>query len=250
MDHMNIVDILIVAVIGLSIISGMYKGFISSMLAAIGFVGAWFGAMVLYPQLAHVVLSNNTLMDMLKYYLDVGNMFKTTLLGDTPVSSIVGDAAVLNSAISELTTLPKVITDVFRLNVTEQLFSSRIEGGVTVPWLHTFSDYLNQTIWASAINVLSFIILFIVLYILASLVVNLLNNVFHFPVLRHLDWVLGGAFGAARGYVIMLLILAVVPMVLTVVNLDEIDAIFASSQFMQYFPNDFAIPDIVRRAFE
>ena len=37
---MNIVDIIILAILGLSLVSGMYKGFITSMLALLGFVGA------------------------------------------------------------------------------------------------------------------------------------------------------------------------------------------------------------------
>ncbi len=248
--NLNIVDILIVAVIGLSVVSGMYKGFISSMLAAAGFVGAGFGAWNLYPQLANVILQNNSLMDVLKYYLNVDSLFKSSTIANMPVSQVLSDASVLKQAIGELTNVPAVITEAFRLNVTGQLFSTRTENGMVVPWLNDFSDYLNQTIWASAINVLSFIVLFIILYIIASLLVNLLNNVFHFPVLRHFDWVLGGAFGAARGYVIMMLILAVVPMILTVVDLEQINDMVAASQLMQYFPTNFAIPDIVKLAFQ
>ena len=43
------------------------------------------------------------------------------------------------------------------------------------------------------------------------LLVNMLNNVFRFPALRHLDWILGGAFGLIRGVIIVMLIFAVVP---------------------------------------
>lgn len=247
--NLNIVDILIVAVLGLSVVSGMYKGFLSSMLAAVGFVGAWFGSMYLYPQLAKVVLSNNSLMDVLKYYLDVGTMFKTPALGATLVSGVTGDAATLNIAIGELSSLPTVVTEAFRNNVIGKVFSTRVEAGASVPWLSTFTDYLNQTIWVSVINVVAFIVLFVVLYVIASLIVNLLNNVFHFPMLSHFDWLLGGLFGALRGYVIMILILAVLPMILTVVNLKEINEMVAASQLMPYFPANFAIPDIIKAAF-
>ena len=247
--NLNIMDILIIAVIGLSVVSGMYKGFMSSLFAGFGFIGSWFGAMELYPRLANIILSNNSLMDVLKYYLDAGAMFKTPALGSTAVASIVGDASVLNAAVNELATLPPVLREAFRVNVTGQLFGTRLVSGEMVPWLTTFTDYLNHTIWAAAINVVSFIVLFAVIYLLALLVVNLLNVVFHFPVLRHFDWFLGGLFGAARGYVIMMLALTVLPMILTTINLKEINDMVAASALMPLFPANFAIPDIVKNTF-
>ena len=45
------------------------------------------------------------------------------------------------------------------------------------------------------------------------LLVNLMNNVFRFPLLKHLDWLLGGVFGLVRGAVIVMLIFSVVPTV-------------------------------------
>lgn len=242
--NFNIVDIIIVAVLGFSLVSGMYKGFIASGLTAVGFVGAWFGAMNFYPQLATVIMNNKSLMDVLRYYLDAGTLFKTPSLGTQLVSNITSDAAMLERAINELTAanVPKVITDAFRLNVTSQLFKSLD--------LNTFTDYLNQTIWGAAVNVLSFVIVFLVAYIVLMLIVNLLNSVFHFPLLRHFDWLLGGVFGLARGYVIMMLLLAIVPMLLSVLNMPAINNMMQGSLLMQYFPSDFAIPDIVRQAFQ
>ncbi|MBQ4085742.1 MAG: CvpA family protein, partial [Clostridia bacterium] len=55
---MNIFDIIILAILGVSVISGMYKGFLASGLAIIGFVAAWIGAMRFYPQLSAAIQSN------------------------------------------------------------------------------------------------------------------------------------------------------------------------------------------------
>lgn len=237
----NIVDIIIVAVIGLSLVSGMYKGFIASGLAAIGFVASWFGAMNLYPQLTTIIMNNKSLMDVLKYYLDAGGMFKTRALGETLVSTVAQDGSLLNSAINELSNLPQIITDQFRVNVSTQLFQNLN--------LNTFSDYLGQTILAAAVNVVAFLIVFVVAYLILLLVVNLLNSVFHFPLLKHFDWLLGGIFGGARGYVIVMLILAVVPMILSMVDMKVVTDLMDSSLLVKYFPTNFAIPDIVKAAF-
>jgi uncharacterized membrane protein required for colicin V production len=111
------------------------------------------------------------------------------------------------------------------------------------------AEYLNQTIWSAIINVASFLILFVVAFFLVTLLVNLLNNVFHFPVLKHFDWLLGGAFGLVRGIVIVSLILAVVPLITSMLNVQVIQDTLNASALMGYFPSDFAIADIIARSF-
>ncbi len=241
--NFNFVDLFIVAVLGLSLIAGMYKGFIASGLTAVGFVGAWFGAMNLYPQVANAIMGNSSFMNIAKYYLDAGSMFEPKSLGDTLVQGAV-ENGLLKQAIEGIKGVPQVVIDAFRNNVTEQMFSNTN--------LNNFTDYLGQTVLASAINVLAFILVFVVLYLVLLLVVNLLNNVFHFPLLRHFDWLLGGVFGLARGAVIMLLILAVVPMVMAMVNLDVVQKMMDTSWILtNFYPKDFtlAIPEIVKAAF-
>lgn len=250
--NLNIVDIIIVAVLALSVISGMYKGFLASGLAAVGFVASWFGALNLYPQLASAIMNNTGLMEMLTYYLDVGSMFSPRAIGDTLVSSIVSDATQLKIAGEALQGhLPSAIINAFQSNVTGQIFSTHIVNGQKVEWLNTFTEYLNQTILASAIHVLSFILMFVVTYLIVLLIVNLLNNVFHFPLLKHLDWLPGGLFGLGRGVVIILLILAVVPMALSMLDLQVVNDLIDSSSLVQFFhAENFQIGDIIANAFK
>ena len=67
---MNIVDILILAVLAFSLLAGMHKGFITSLLSTFGFVGSWFGARLVYERIANLALSNTTLMAVLNQYLE------------------------------------------------------------------------------------------------------------------------------------------------------------------------------------
>ena len=41
---MNVIDIVILAIFGICLVSGMYKGFIASGLTVLGFIVAWFAA--------------------------------------------------------------------------------------------------------------------------------------------------------------------------------------------------------------
>ena len=42
--NLNLLDITIIVILAFYLISGMYRGFITSLLGTVGFVGAWFGA--------------------------------------------------------------------------------------------------------------------------------------------------------------------------------------------------------------
>ena len=238
---LNIVDYLILAILGLSLVAGMYKGFLASGLTTAGFVAAFFGAQALYPQLSSAVQSNASLMNVLTYYLDATSMFKTANLAERAVAGATQNGA-LAQAVAELGNLPDVIVTAFQSNVDKQAFVSM--------GFDTLADYLNQTILAAAINVICFLILFVVAYVLVLLIVGLLNNVFHFPLLKHLDWLLGGAFGLVRGVVVVSLVLAVVPLVTSVVNVKVIGETIEASALMRYFPSDFAIADIIVKAFQ
>ena len=54
---------------------------------------------------------------------------------------------------------------------------------------------------------------------------NLLNHVLRFPVLRRIDWLLGGLLGLGRGLVVAALILSVVEPVLTAFSVDLMNSL-------------------------
>lgn len=238
---LNIVDLVILAILGLSLVAGMYKGFLASGLTTAGFVAAFFGARTLYPQLSSAIQSNASLMNVLTYYLDASSMFSTVGMAEKSVEGAT-QSGLLTQAVAELKRLPDVILTAFQANADKRAFASM--------GFDTMADYLNQTIWSAVINVASFLILFIVAYVLVLLIVNLLNNVFHFPLLRHFDWLLGGVFGLVRGVVIVSLVLAVVPLVTSVVNVSVIEDTINASSLMKYFPSDFVISDVIVKAFQ
>lgn len=241
----NIVDVILYAILALSVISGMYKGFITSGLAMVGFGAAWYGALNLFPKLAELALSNRELMSMLKYYMDPSSLFKTASLAATPVadaaSNVGTGSTLLNQALEELN-LPQVIESAFKTNVGNQLFSG-------LDNMTTMADYLGQTIWVAAINVISFLLIFAVCYVVALLVVNLLNNVFRFPLLKHLDWMLGGVFGLVRGGFVVALLLGVAPLILSMLPFKEVQTILDTSTLARSLPSNFAVSTIVSMAF-
>ena len=201
---MNIVDILIVAILAFGVLAGMHKGLIASGLSAVGFVAAWFGAQSLYERIANFALSNQTLMAVLNQYLEPEEFFATPQQAMTTVAEVVsGGEAAISSAVASLGKNFTFLTEAFSNNIRQEAFQNL---GIT-----TLSDYLNQTLWVAVFNVVAFVAAFLLIYIVINLVVNLLDHVINFPVLRGVDWLLGGVLGLLKATVVVALVLAILP---------------------------------------
>ena len=207
---MNLLDIVILVILAFYVISGMDRGSITSLLGTIGFVAAWYGARQLYPIVANMALSNQTLMAVLNQYLEPESFFATHQQAITTVAEVIsGGETAIQGAISAISGNLSVIAHAFEANVRSQMFQSL---GIT-----TLADYLDQTIWQAVFNVGSFVLCFIALYVLASLLVNLLDHVISFPLVRGFDWLIGGALGLVRGMVICVLVLNLLPAIAEIV---------------------------------
>lgn len=223
---LNVMDILILAILALSLIAGMYRGFLASGLHTAGFVGAWFVAKATYMKLATEVLANRALMGVLSNYLEAENFFPSTAVANMSVADAVnsGQLATIADAVAEK--IP-IVRDAFVNNVQSGAFSALN--------ISTLKDYLDQTVWTGAFNVLSFLLIFALSYAVIALVVNLFNHVFSFPALRVFDRLLGGAFGLVRGAVVVVLLITLMPMVLNMVVPDLMAQFQAESQLMALF---------------
>ena len=193
---MNILDILILAVLGFSLCAGLYKGFISSFLSTGALVGSWFGARALYERVAQVALNNRTLIDALSNYLEPDTFLPDG--GTMAVSSIIGNNAEIQSILEAVEKKVPFIKSALENNLVNQSFQNLN--------LTTVAEYFNQTLWAGVFNVAAFVLCFIVIYLVCLLVINLIDHVFRFPQLRAVDWLLGGIFGLARGLVFAILL--------------------------------------------
>ena len=225
--NLNLLDITIIVILAFYLISGMYRGFITSLLTTIGFVGAWFGAQHFYPRVAQLALSNQTLMAVLNQYLEPENFFESHSQAVSTVSEVIaGGESAIQSAVSSVSNKLAVISKAFEANVRAQMFQRL--------GINTLADYLDQTIWQAVFNVLAFLLCFIALYVLVCLVVNLLDHVISFPMVRGFDWLLGGIFGLARGLVVVVLVLCLVPAIVQIVSPEFSDSLRTGSALYSY----------------
>jgi len=217
---MNIIDIIILAVLGVSVVFGLYRGFISGVLSVAALIGSAALAFAMSGELALWLQGNQTLIDTLLYYTDAGSRIPNLDLSLLSVAQVTESALI---QILESANLPAAFETAFVENI------GLSEGAATI------SAVLSQTIVNVSISILSFLICFLLAYVVLTFVIHLLNYVFELPVLRHLDSLIGGVFGLARGVLLLFIFFTVVPIVMAVVPIEPLEALIASSRLAPMF---------------
>ena len=93
---------------------------------------------------------------------------------------------------------------------------------------------MEEKILTGRKNGMLVLILTIALYVLACLVVNLLDHVISFPLVRGFDWLLGGIFGIARGLVVVVLVLCLLPSLVQIVSPEFADNLRTGSSLYSF----------------
>ena len=223
---MNIVDIIILGVVGISVIYGFYHGFIhteASLAAALLSIAAAFS---FGPRVAEMFVTNPAVTSFLSTYTDSVVRVGDFDLASSPVVSI-GRSTI--ETILRSVNLPEPLAKVLEQNLLNQSFG----GGQT-----TVNTYVSNTIIAAAVQVISYLLVFAAAYIILSFIISLIKHVMDFPILKQLDWLAGGIFGVLRGGVLVYLLLLLVPLISTVLPADGIGKLIADSSLAHLFSSD------------
>ncbi|MBE0601563.1 MAG: CvpA family protein, partial [Firmicutes bacterium] len=205
---MNLIDYGIVILIMVFTLFGFYRGFLQSLLNLGGCLLSFAASFWLFPKLADAVAGNPQIVRMLSGYTD-----SASALGDLDLSSLAVNT-LNNTGISDIISkanLPDPLGKLLGENLTQQAFSPMGDLATNV------GDYVNQTIISVSINVLSFIVCFVLSFLVITILINLLKSVFRFPLLKQLDWLVGGLFGFAIGTVTCFVIFTAMPILQSVI---------------------------------
>ncbi len=231
-------DIIILVILGCGLLSGLYRGFIHSVLNLGSGLISFVVSFIFYPKLADVVSGNPEVIRMVSSFTD-----SESLLGDLDLSNRLVSA--LNpesiSAIVEKADLPNPIGTLLGHNLAGQVFSPLGDLATNV------GDYVNQTVISVSINVLCFLVCFIVCFVLLTILSNLIREVFRFPVLKQLDSLAGGVFGLLTGVLMCFALFTLLPLLESVVPLPGFRQAVDGSVLAGYFTNGSLIIAIMNR---
>ena len=232
---MNLVDYIVLGVIGLSVLWGFYRGFVQSVLSMGACLLSFVGSFFLYPHLAQLVQGDQSLVVNLMHYTDASSR-----IGDLELalSNVTELGSRMNNVLTNVN-LPAPLGDILQFNLEHNVFAGQA--------VNTVADYVNQTIVNVSVNILSFLVCFVVLFVVLSILINMLRAVFRFPLLKQMDWLAGGVFGALRGVVLCYALFVLVPLVLTIVPFEGLDTLIKESTLAQIFNNGNLVLSIMNR---
>lgn len=219
---MNIVDIVIIAILGLSVLVGLYRGFISSV-ASMGSCLISLGlSFWLSPKLAAAIQNNPEILKTLVSYTDAATKIGDQTLASTSVASLTQGTItdILNKV-----SLPVPLNTLLQSNLENKVF------GVTAD----VGSYVSQTIVGAILNVICFILCFVVLMLVLHFLLNFLKVVFKFPVLKQLNAIAGGALGLLRGVLLCFVAFAVLPLIQTIVPITGVNDLVTQSALAPLF---------------
>ena len=226
---MNIVDWIIVGIVGISVLFGLYRGFIASVASLGATLLSWGGSYLLTPTAVDFVTSNTSLRETLASNINISKQ-----LGDDAGSMVAGLSTDQIAGICEK--IPKPLD-----TIVEKMLSSAGNAAGSV------SDYIRDHLVDAALNVICFIGCFLILMLTAHLIITLLKTIFKFPVLKQMNTTAGGLFGLLRGILICFVLFAAVPLVqaiLSAENISMIDDLVAGSTLASFFNNGKLIDSI------
>ncbi len=220
---MNPFNLIIIAALLLSVAYAVYRGAVQTVLNTGALILAVLLAYPLSVPLSDAVAGNTAITSQLLTYTDALARVGDVELANTPVTGIGQETIDL---VIENTGLPEALAVILRRN---------LESGARISSDRTINDYVQSAVLASAIRILSYQLCVFGVYIVLALLISLINYVFHFPLVRGVDWAAASLFGLARGAMLLALFFLLVPLMLTVVPLDMFRDLLNSSSLARHF---------------
>lgn len=234
---MNPVDIVILAIIGISVIYGLFRGFMHTLLGFATIVLSFVLAFSFGPKVAAWASTNKTITDTLTGYTDSIARLDNYGLSSTPVT-LLNDASI-EQVLNNLS-MPEAIKDIIRDNLKNLSFSSQ--------GLNSVKDYVSRTLINIVISVVSFLLCFMAAAIVVSLIGSAVNHIFKLPGLRTLDRLVGGVLGLLRGAAFVYLLFLLVPIISSVFTPNTFNRLIEESKLAPYFQSNGFFSGIVAKA--
>ncbi len=232
---MNWVDVGIILVLAIGFILGWYKGFLVTVLNLGSYVLAWFAGLVFSKGLASFIAAKSNFNNTLLYFTAGAEKLSDMSVANTDISSIGSEKI---SEIISTSDLPKPIEGMMLDNIFNSAFASK---GIS-----TLSEYFNQTLINLSLSLISFLIIFLAVRLVCMLVIGCVDYVVKLPVLKQFDQLAGGGFGVLQAAAFVCIIFAVMPILMSVLPMNDLNSMLQNSLLGRLFFNHNVIFNILK----
>ena len=222
---MNIIDYAILAFAALSVLLGVYRGSVCTGLNVLGAGLSLLIARITYPYMTEWIAGHEVWMEYLVYFSEGSSHIPTAMMeyARADVTTLTAQQVL---EVVEASNFPAPFDGYLLSNIEQQVYAGQFS---------TLFDYFNQTVADYSLNTISFVLTFAFTYVVSSLLIVLIDKTFTFPVLKACDSLAGGVLGAARGYIGMMILATMVPLVMNMLQISLITEMVEGSVLLQKF---------------
>ncbi len=221
---MNLLDLIIIAIIGFSIFSGMSKGFTLTVLRLVAFVASALVAYIFYPIVARLL--GSTVLSTLGIYVEGNEYVNDVMLANQPITALSPDN--INAAIQNAN-LPAPFGSALHSNISNQALANQNAS--------TLGDYFDATLANVLLGIIAFLIIFLLVRLILGIVIRATDSVTRLPVLKQFNSLLGGALGLVRGVLFIFALFMLVPIFTLILPPDTVMPYINGSLLAPFFSN-------------
>jgi len=219
---MNILDIVILLIMGISMVVGSYNGLVTSALHSASFFLSWILSLILYPVVTNAILGSfPKLISAITLYTE----------GSAQIPDIKDKLASIGNftpeKVSQIVEAANLPNPFGRILIAD--FNKPMEG------IETLGQYFDSTMAMVIINICSFLILFLLIKLLFLIAVSVFKSVADIPVLKKYDALAGAGFEVIRGMFLIYLAFALIPILLVLAPTDLVNEFLDNSKFANFF---------------
>lgn len=221
---MNLLDIAILAVLGLFVLSGIHKGFIYTAISVVSILVCIMLAFVIMPLISGKIVKNERVFNGMLYYTEGSEYIYDVELSKTDITRVP------RADLEEVYNRSDVAYPMdrrIRENIEDAAFE---DDNIT-----TLGDYFNQTMVLVTINILVFLLCYAVLRALSAFILGWCNYAKSLPRLKKVDIPAAIGTGLIRGVLCLFLIFMLCPIVLTVLPFDVVEELVDESVLASFF---------------
>ena len=221
---MNILDFVIIGILGLFVLGGLYKGFMHTTIDIICYMLCALFGFLLMPIVSFNVVQNETLFNTMLYYTEGSENIYDVEYKKRNITEIS------NAELEDIYAHSEVafpMDERIRANVADAAFESDN--------IYTLGDYFNETMVHVTINIMVFLVLFAALRVILAFIVGWWNYASPFPMLKKFELPAAIGTGLIHGILAVFLVFMVAPIVLTVLPFDFVSDVVEDSLFARFF---------------
>ena len=221
---MNLLDIAIVAALGLFVLSGVHKGFLYTAISVASILVCLMLAFIIMPLAARRVVSNDKIFNSMLYYTEGSEYIYDVEFGKMPITKI--DKADLEE-IYERSDVAYPMDRRIRENIENASFEDE---GITL-----LGDYYNRTMVLVTINILTFMLIYAAVRVVFAFGLGWWNYAKTLPKLKKVDLPAAIGTGLIRGLLALFVLFMLVPIILTVLPFDVVEDLVDGSTLASFF---------------